>query len=156
MKKLSIVLIILVLAGGGAWWFLHDSNADLVRQIDRLKNQKTDGINMTSYEQESLRRRLVNRGYLVKKIFDMPNTRMETAKSKELWNAMITFRDKECSSLANFGMGPADGSTDVLYVTVTDIPNHIPQWKTMLLKWDSGIEETKDVRKKGPESIPTN
>ena len=124
----------------------------LVRRIDQLKNQKVDGINMTWYEQELLRRHLVRRGYLVKKIFDMPHTRMETPESKELWNARLTFRDKECSSVANFGMGPADGSTDFLYVTVTDLPSRIPQWKTTLLKWDSGAEETRDVQKKGPES----
>ena len=132
------------------------SNATLVQRIEFLQNQKTNGLNMVSYEQTVLRRRLVSRGYLVEKIYDMPNMRMETTASRELWDAMITFRDKECSSLANFGMGPADGSTAVLYVTVTDLPNRIPQWKTMLLKWDSGARETSDLQKPGPESIPSN
>jgi hypothetical protein len=132
------------------------SNDTLVRRIELLQSQKTNGLNMVSYEQTVLRRRLVNRGYLVEKIFDMPNMRMESTASKELWDAMITFRDKECSSLANFGMGPADGSSAVLYVTVTDLPNHIPQWKGMLLKWDSGVKETSDLQKPGPESIPSN
>jgi hypothetical protein len=156
VKKLLIAVIVLGLVGIGALWFLRDSNETLVQRIDHLKRQKSDGINMTWYEQDVLRRRLVHRGYLVEKIFDMPSTRMETPKAKELWNALITFRDGECSSVANFGMGPADGSMDVLYVTVTDLPSHIPQWKTMLLKWDSGAAETKDLQKKGPESRPTN
>lgn len=156
MKKISIITTILVLAGIGAWWFFQDSNATLVQRIDRLKSQKTDGISLTWYEQQLLRRRLVRRGCLAYKIFDMPNTRMETDRSKELWDALITFRDNECSSVANFGMGPADGSKDPLYVTVTDLPSRIPQWKTLLLKWDKGAEETRDFQKKGPESIPTN
>jgi hypothetical protein len=156
MKKISIVVTILVLAGIGAWWFLHHSNAALVQRIELLQSQKTNGLNMAWYEQVVLRRRLVSRGYLVKKIFDMPNMRMETTASKGLWDAMITFRDKECSSLADFGMGPADGSSAVLYVTVTDLPTRIPQWKAMLLKWDSGAKETSDLQKPGPESSPTD
>ena len=146
----------LVLASIGVWWFLHHSNAALVQRIELLQSQKTNGLNMAWYEQVILRRRLVGRDYLVKKIFDMPNMRMETTASKGLWDAMITFRDKECSSLADFGMGPADGSSAVLYVTVTDLPTRIPQWKAMLLKWDNGAEETRDLQKPGPESSPTN
>ncbi|MGA3142800.1 MAG: hypothetical protein ABSF10_07120 [Verrucomicrobiota bacterium] len=156
MKKISIVVTILLLAGIGAWWFLHHSNAALVQRIELLQSQKTNGLNMAWYQQEVLRHRLVSRGYLVKEIFDMPNMRMETPASKELWDAMIKFRDKECSSVANFGMGPADGSSAVLYVTVTDFPTRIPQWKAMLLKWDNGAKETRDLQKPGPESSPTN
>jgi hypothetical protein len=155
MKKLLIVVAILGLVGIGLFCFLRDSNETLVQRIDHLKNQKLDTINMSWYEQELLRRRLVRRGYLVEKIFDMPNTRMETPKSKELWDAMLTFRDTECSPVATFGMGPANGSTSVLYVTVTDLPSRIPRWKTMLLKWDSGAAQTRDSQKEGPESKPT-
>jgi hypothetical protein len=156
MKKISIVVTILVLASVGACWFLRHSNAALVQRIEFLQSQKTNGLNMAWYEQEVLRRRLVIRGYLVKNIFDMPNMRMETTASKGLWDAMINFRDKQCSSLANFGMGPADGSSAVLYVTVTDLPTRIPQWKAILLKWDNRAKETRDLQKPGPESSPTN
>jgi len=148
----AIGMVLLIAAHSRALY----SNASLVKRIELLQNQKTNGLGMEWYEQTVLRRRLVSRGYLIKKIFDMPNLRMQTTASHGLWDAMTTFRDKECSSLANFGMGPVDGSSAVLYVTVTDLPTHIPQWKALLLKFDSGAKETRGLQKPGPESSPTN
>jgi hypothetical protein len=163
MKKIIVVVFLLALAIAGSCWFLHHrhrqinpSTAAMVQKIDELQNQKTNFLSMAWYEQEVLRRRLVTKGYLVNKVFDMPNTRMETPEAKEIWNALLTFRDKECSTVANFGVGPADASTNIMYVTVTDLPSRIPKWVEMLRKWDEGVKETTDRAKPGPESRPTS
>ena len=160
MKKILTALAVVVLSCLCAWWFLRESDSAIVRRIEVLKEQQKEQegknlISMSWYEQDVLRRRLASRGYLIQEIYDLPNTRMETERSRALWAAMLTFRDRKCSALANFGMGPANGSTAALYVTVIDLPSHIPQWKEMLQTWDAGVAETKDARKEGPVSGPT-
>jgi hypothetical protein len=82
----------------------------------------------------------------------MPNTRMETEQATLLWDTLLMFRDKDCSPVANFSFWPADGSTNILYVTVRDLPTRIPQWKTMLLKQDKSTVEAK--RLQGPSGAP--
>ena len=151
MKKVSYLGILFAISGIIIYWYIRDSDADLVRRNEIL--HKHDG---TWFARVSLRNQLVNSGYLTRVIYDMPNTRYGTTKSKNLWNAMIRFRDKQCSSVASFSMGPADDTADILYVTVTDIPSHVQQWKNMLVNWDSETKESVDKQKRGPESVPTD
>jgi hypothetical protein len=158
-KKLFIIIFATMFAFVAilAWRLIPESSATLIQHLDILKAedihaQKVGDISNNGYEENLIRRRLVQRGYLVEVFFEMPKTHAETEQAKALWDTLITFRDNDCSSVATFSFWPADGSTNVLYVIVRDLPDRIQQWKTVLLKQDSGTAETKHLQ--GPSGAP--
>jgi hypothetical protein len=162
-KKLFIIIFATMSAFVAilAWKLIPASNATLIQRLDMLKAedihaQKVGDISNNGYEENLIRRRLVRRGYLVEVIFEMPKTHAETEQAKALWDTLITFRDNKCSPVATFSFWPADGSTNVLFVIVRDVPDRIPQWKTVLLRQDDSTAETKHLQgpSRAPESFP--
>jgi len=159
MKKKALITLAIIIAFAAIfiWRLIPGSNTTLIQSLERLKAediraQKVGDISINGYEENLIRRHLVQRGYLVSVAFEMPNTRMETEQATLLWDTLLMFRDKDCSPVANFSFWPADGSTNILYVTVRDLPTRIPQWKTMLLKQDKSTVEAK--RLQGPSGAP--
>src|SRR5258706_1013144 len=158
-KKLFIIIFATMFAFVAliAWRLIPESSSTLIQRLDILKAedihaQKVGDISNNGYEENLIRRRLVQRGYLVEVFFEMPKTHAETEQAKALWDTLITFRDNDCSSVATFSFWPADSSTNVLYVIVRDLPDRIPQWNTMLIEQDNGAMETKHLQ--GPSGAP--
>jgi hypothetical protein len=158
-KKLFIIIFAAAFAFIAilAWRLIPESNATLIRHLDILKAedihaQKVGDISNNGYEENLIRRHLLQRGYLVEVVFEMPKTHAETEQANSLWDTLIAFRDNNCSPVANFSFWPADGSTNTLYVIVRDLPDRIPNWKIMLLKQDDSAVEIKHLQ--GPSGAP--
>jgi hypothetical protein len=84
-KKLFIIIFATMFAFVGilAWRLIPESRATLIQRLDILKAedihaQKVGDISNNGYEENLIRRRLVQRGYLVEVVFETPKTHAET------------------------------------------------------------------------------